>query len=168
MARPRAVDPAVALRFLLVAVIHGTTPRHVAAQQTPTVYPEFRADAILAKSTTGQAGAGLVVPVGVYVRFGLDAAAGATWQDRASSASGRVDAIVRFLLDPLRENRTALSIGGGLSAPIHRDGVKSPYLTVVLDVEGKSRGGITPGVELGLGGGARLGVVLRRSPPRWR
>lgn len=154
--------------MLFVAALSGATSARLAAQQNPSAYPEFRTDAILARGTAGQAGAGVVVPLGVYVRLGLDGAAGATWQGGVSSASGRVDAIARFLLDPLRENGTALSIGGGLSTPIRRDGVKSPYLTVVVDVEGKRRGGFTPGLELGLGGGARIGVVLRRSPPRWR
>jgi hypothetical protein len=153
--------------MLLVAAL-GSAAARLAAQQSPSAYPEFRADALFAKGTTGQAGVGVVVPLGVYVRFGLDGAAGATWQNGASSASGRVDAIARFLLDPLRESGTAISLGGGLSAPIRKDGVKSPYLTVVVDVEGKGRGGITPALELGLGGGGRVGVVLRRSPPHWR
>jgi hypothetical protein len=153
---------------LVVAAMSGATAARLAGQQTPSAYPEIRADAILGNGAVGQAGAGVVVPMGIYVRFGLDGAAGATWQGGGSSASGRIDAIARFLFDPLRENGTALSLGGGLSAPIQRDGVKSPYLTLVVDVEGKRRGGVTPAVELGLGGGARIGVVLRRSPPRWR
>ena len=169
MARPRAVGPGVAAGgVVFAALLLGSTATRLTAQQSPSAYPEFRADAILAKGSTGQAGAGVVVPLGVYVRFGLDGAGGATWENGASSASARVDAIARFLLDPLRENGTAISIGGGLSAPIRKGGMKSPYLTTVVDVEGTSRGGITPAVEFGLGGGARIGVVLRRSPPRWR
>jgi hypothetical protein len=152
----------------LVVALFGATAARLTAQQSPVAYPEFRADALFGKGTTGQAGLGVVVPLGVYVRLGLDGAAGATWQNGVSSATGRVDAIVRFLLDPLRESGAAISLGGGLSAPIRKDGVKSPYLTVVIDVEGKARRGITPALELGLGGGGRVGIVLRRSPPRWR
>lgn len=140
----------------------------VAAQQAPTAYPEFRADAIFAGRTTAQGGIGLVAPVGVYVRFDVDGAVGTTWHDGTSSAVGRVDAIARFLLDPLRENAMGFSVGGGLSTPITDDGFRTPYLTLVMDVEGRRRGGWTPAVELGLGGGARIGFVLRRSPPRWR
>jgi len=154
--------------MVLVAALFGATAARLAAQQSPSTYPEFRADALFARGTTGQAGVGLVVPLGVYVRFGVDGAAGSTWQNGSSSASGRVDAIARFLLDPLREGGTAISLGGGLSAPIRKDGVKTPYLTIVVDVEGKGHRGFTPALELGLGGGGRVGVVLRRSPPRWR
>ncbi len=146
----------------------ATLAARLAAQQEPAAYPELRADAIFANGSTVQGGVGIVAPVGVYVRFGLDGAVGASWRDGTSSATGRVDAIARFLLDPLRENNVALSLGGGLSAPITGDGFKTPYLTLVLDVEGRRRAGWTPAFEVGLGGGARVGFVFRRSPPRWR
>lgn len=155
-ARPLAILIAVAL------------PAAVAAQQQPLAYPELRADAFFANGTTVQGGAGIVVPAGVYVRVGLDGGAGASWRDGSSFASGRVDLVARFLLDPLRENNIAFSFGGGLSEAIDRDGFKTPYLTIVMDVEGRRRGGFTPALEVGLGGGARVGFVLRRSPPRWR
>ncbi len=150
---------------ILIAVV---LPAALAAQQEPLTYPEFRADAFFASGTTVQGGAGVVVPAGVYVRVGLDGAAGESWRDGTSFASGRIDLIARFLLDPLRENNVAFSFGGGLSAPIDHDGFRTPYLTVVMDIEGRRRGGFTPALELGLGGGARVGFVLRRSPPRWR
>ena len=140
----------------------------LAAQQAPTTYPEFRADAIIATGTTVQGGVGVVVPAGLYARIGLDGGFGTRWREGSSSAVGRVDVIARFLLDPIRENDVGFSIGGGLSAPIDAGGFRTPYLTLVADVEGRRRGGFTPAVELGLGGGARIGFVLRRSPPRWR
>ena len=155
-------------RSLAIAFALGATNAAAAAAQEPAVYPELRADAIFGGRSTVQGGVGIVAPVGVYVRFGFDGAVGTTWHDGTSSAVGRVDAIARFLLDPLRENDLGFSVGGGLSAPITGDGFRTPYLTLVIDVEGRRRGGWTPGVELGLGGGARIGFVLRRSPPRWR
>jgi hypothetical protein len=151
-----------------LAITSGGLDSAVRAQQAPSVYPEVRLDAILGNGTAAQGGVGVVVPAGVYVRLGIDGAAGAVWHDGASSTEGRVDAVARFLLDPLRENDVALSVGGGLSVPIRRDGVKTPYLTVVIDVEGRRQGGLTPALQIGLGGGARVGLVLRRSPPRWR
>jgi hypothetical protein len=39
---------------------------------------------------------------------------------------------------------------------------------LVADLEGRKRGAITPAIQIGLGGGARVGVVLRTSVPRWR
>lgn len=152
------------LAILAVAAL----PAALAAQQEPLTYPEFRADAIVANGTSVQGAAGIVFPAGVYVRVGLDGGAGASWRDGTSSATGRIDLIARFLLDPLRETGLAFSAGGGLSAPIGRDGFRTPYLTIVMDIEGRRRGGFTPAFEVGLGGGARVGFVLRRSPPRWR
>lgn len=142
----------------------------VAAQQQPTrPYVEYRADAIFARGTTTQLGAGVVLPLGVYVRLGVDAAAGSTWRYGDTFGSGRVDAIARFLLDPFRESRLGLSLGGGVSAPIG-SAVPSqpPYLTAVLDVEWGRHRGTTPALEIGLGGGTRIGIVLRRSPMQWR
>jgi hypothetical protein len=160
----------VARALPLAILIAAAFPAALAAQQEPLTYPEFRADAFFASGTTVQGGAGIVVPAGVYVRVGLDGGAGESWRHGSSFASGRVDLIARFLLDPLRENNVAFSFGGGLGEPIDRDGLRTPYLTIVMDVElgGRRRGGFTPALEVGLGGGARVGFVLRRSPPRWR
>lgn len=152
----------------LAILIAAALPTALAAQQEPLTYPELRADAFFASGTTVQGGAGIVVPAGAYVRVGLDGGAGESWRHGSSFASGRVDVVARFLLDPLRENSVAFSFGGGLSEPIDRDGFRTPYLTIVMDVEGRRRGGFTPALEVGLGGGARVGFVLRRSPPRWR
>jgi hypothetical protein len=146
----------------------ATLSATLAAQQAPTSYPEFRGDAIIATGTTVQGGVGVVVPAGVYARVGLDGGFGTRWHEGSSSSVGRVDLIARFLFDPIRENDVAFSVGGGLSTPIDGDGFRTPYLTLVVDVEGRRHGGYTPAIELGLGGGARIGFVLRRSPPRWR
>jgi hypothetical protein len=135
----------------------------------PPLYPELRADAIVARQTAAQVGAGIIVPLGIYVRLSVDAAGGATFGDGTSRASGRVDAIGRFLLDPFRETPVAMSFGGGLSVP-YVDGQTHvrPYLTAVIDIEGRMRGRMTPAIQIGLGGGARVGIVLRASKPRWR
>jgi hypothetical protein len=140
------------------------------AQQQPTrPYAEYRADAILARGTAAQLGAGVVLPLGIYVRLGVDAAAGATWRHGETVGSGRVDAIARFLLDPFRESRLGFSVGGGVSAPIgSAEPSQPPYLTAVIDLEGRRRRGITPALQVGLGGGTRIGIVLRQSPPPWR
>jgi hypothetical protein len=140
-----------------------------AQQQPPRPYVEYRADAIFARGTAAQLGAGVVLPLGVYVRLGVDAAAGGTWRYGQTVASGRVDAIARFLLDPFRESRLGLSLGGGVSAPIgSEEPSQPPYLTTVLDVEWRRHRGTTPALEIGLGGGTRIGIVLRRSPMEWR
>ena len=111
----------------------------------------------------------LVIPAGVYVRTSVDGAAGVTWRDGSTRASGRVDLISRFLLDPYREVPIGVSLGGGVSVP-YASGDRNvrPYLTAVVDVEGRRRRGVTPAIQLGFGGGTRVGVVLRTSPSAWR
>jgi hypothetical protein len=167
------MNPTVILRvmsvlFVTFAAVLMPTSNARAQNQPPTV-AEYRADGIIGRGTTVQGGAGASLPLGVYVRLGVDAAAGATWRDQTSRASGRVDVIGRFLLDPFRETPLGLSIGGGLSVPYtDGDARLQPYLTVVIDVEGRMRGPVTPAVQLGFGGGTRIGFVLRASRPRWR
>jgi len=139
------------------------------AQGRPASYAEYRADVIAGSATAAQAGGGLVLPFGVYVRTSLDGAIGATWRDGAARTSGRADVISRFLLDPFRETPIVLSMGGGVSVPYANGDTRvRPYLTVVVDVEGRQHGAITPALQVGLGGGVRLGVVLRTSPRAWR
>jgi hypothetical protein len=140
-----------------------------AAQDAPPAYVEYRADAIINRGVAAQGGLGIVLPLGMYVRLGIDGAAGVTHIDGAMRGSGRVDAIGRFLLDPFREVPVAVSVGGGVSVPYVNDGTRTrPYATVVVDVEGRRKRGMTPAVQVGLGGGARIGVVIRASPLRWR
>jgi hypothetical protein len=147
-------------------VILGATVSR--AQLAPQRYAEYRLDAISGRGNTVQAGAGLNVPEGIYVRLAFDAAIGTTWRDGAAHPSGRGDVIARFLLDPLRESPLGLSLGGGVSVPVVQDDRVRPYATIVVDLEGRMRGHWTPALQLGLGGGTRLGVALRASPPRWR
>lgn len=144
-------------------------PHAVRAQRTPPVSPELRVDAIVARSPSLQAGAGLEIPAGIYVRIAVDGAAGATWRDRTTAASGRVDAVARFLLDPFREIPVGISFGGGVSVPVGAPmGARSPQLTLVADIEGGVHNGFAPALQFGLGGGARIGVVLRKTAPQWR
>lgn len=153
-----------------VAAVALLAVRTASAQQAPPrPYTEYRVDAIVARGTAAQLGAGVVLPLGIYVRLSVDAAAGATWRDGETVAGGRVDAIARFLLDPFRESRLGFSVGGGVSAPIgSAEPSQPPYLTAVLDLEWPRHRGLTPALQVGLGGGTRIGLVLRRSPLQWR
>jgi len=128
-------------------------------------YAELRVDAIAGRGNTAQAGGGVVIPLGLYVRLGLDGAAGATWRDGSSRASGRVEAITRFTLDPFRESPVALSLGGGVMLPyVDGDAHLRPLLAAVVDLEGRRRRRFTPALQVGVGGGVRVGLVLRASP----
>jgi hypothetical protein len=154
---------------VLVACLVVSASRASAQIIPAPVYGEYRGDAIVGRGTSAQAGIGGVFLMGTYVRTTIDAAGGATWRYDEARASGRVDAIARFLLDPFREARLGLSLGGGVSVPyVSGDAHVRPLLTAVIDVEGRMRGPVTPAIQVGLGGGTRIGFALRTSPPRWR
>ena len=156
----------VALAMVALALMF-LTPAIGRAQQRPGSYGEYRVDLIAATRNAAQVGAGIVTPLGTYVRFGVVGAAGPSWSGGDTRMSGRVEAIGRFTLDPLRETPFALSLGGGITFPFNYT-VNRPLLTAVLDVESRKKGKVTPFVQLGLGGGARLGAGLRTSPLNWR
>ena len=125
---------------------------------------EVRVDAIFARTGGVEAGYGFTVPAGIYVRTGLVAGIGSG----RHGVEGRTDLISRFSFDPFRQSRWAAYAGGGLSGRYRSqlDGGARAYLLVFLGVEGplpfgQPRGWV-PAVEVGLGGGARIGVVLRR------
>lgn len=163
------MNPFVLAHAAVIVALVAPSVAVARAQNAPPMYGEYRADAILGRGTAAQGGGGVSVPLGVYVRLAVDASAGATWHDGSTRGSGRVDAIGRFLLDPFREVPMALSLGGGVSVPyVAGQGQLRPYLVVVVDVEGRARGPFTPALQLGLGGGTRIGLVLRRSSGRWR
>lgn len=140
-----------------------------AQQRRIPPYAEYRSDAIFGRGAAVQAGAGLVFPLGVYTRLSADAAAGPLFDGGHVHASGRVDVIARFLLDPVRETPIGVSLGGGLTLP-YAEGDKrlGTFLTAVIDIEGRASRGFTPALQLGLGGGTRVGIVLRRSPRTYR
>ncbi|HEY7878050.1 MAG TPA: hypothetical protein VIC55_07485 [Gemmatimonadaceae bacterium] len=92
----------------------------------------------------------------------VDAAGGAARDGGITTGSGRADAIVRFLLDPFGESRWGLSTGGGVSVRYDPRRGWREYLVVVADLEGPASKAMVPAVQVGLGGGVRVGLVLRR------
>jgi hypothetical protein len=147
---------------------------------SPRLVPELRADVIIGDRAAAHVGAGVQLPVGYYVRIGAVAAAGVLIGERAAPvgsgestgarASGRVDLLARFLLDPFRQSRYGLSVGGGVSLRADQGDRARPVLLVAVDVEGRrSARGIAPALQVGLGGGVRIGVIVRRaSAPGYR
>jgi hypothetical protein len=151
---------------LAVAVADAQLPQ-------PTIHPETRLDVIVGHQPAVQLGAGVQIPMGYYVRVGLDAAIGVATNDREAlpgspdsppgPLDGRADLLVRFLLDPFRQSPWGLSLGGGLSARAEPGDHVRPRLLAAVDFEGRrSTRGIVPAIQVGVGGGVRLGVLLRR------
>jgi hypothetical protein len=134
--------------------------------QTPQqpLQTEWRVDGIFARTSGVDAGLGVSIPSGIYVRTGLVGGIGIG----RHGAEGRTDLLSRFSLDPFRQSRWALYGGGGISGRYRTkdDGGSHAYLLLFVGLEGPLPLGETSGwvpiIEAGLGGGARFGVGLRR------
>lgn len=129
----------------------------------PPVQLETRVDVLAGPPAGAQVGVGANVAAGYYLRIGADVAAGAALRDGGGVASGRVDIVTRYLLDPFRELRWGPYVGGGVTALWDRRANWRGDLLLLAGIEGPAHAGWRTSVELGLGGGARLGVVLRRA-----
>lgn len=123
--------------------------------------PEFRVDVIGSQITAIHAGAGILFPVGTYVRSGIVGGAGVA----AGGLSARTDFVAAFQLDPFRQSRWAPYAGGGISfRHDSRSRISNrSFLLAYIGVEGARRGKFAQAFELGLGGGVRAGVILRRA-----
>jgi len=129
----------------------------------PAVQFETRIDALGGPPAGAQLGIGANVAPDYYLRIGADAAFGAAARNGTAVAAGRVDIISRYLLDPLHEFRWGPYAGAGMTALWDQRANWRADLLLVLGIEGPVHAGWRTSVELGLGGGARLGVVLRRA-----
>lgn len=122
---------------------------------------ELRIDYLGGRRPGLHAGLGLSVRAGTYVRIGGNAGVGAdTFGARSDRA--HADLTARFLLDPYRENRVGVSLGGGIGARYGEERVRG-VLLLLADVEAGGRGRWTPFLRAGIGGGARIAVGLRRA-----
>ncbi len=130
--------------------------------------PAFRVDALIDRDPGAQVAVGVATPVDYNVRFAVDAGVGVVHRFDAMEAAGRLDLTVRWLSDPFRQSRWAISAGGGIGERFEAHRGPRTVAIVTVGVEGPSDGVWVPGVELGLGGGVRAGVTLRRAPRRQR
>jgi len=147
-----------------LVLLAAASPARAQQPRIP-IAPELRLDVIGTRPTSVQGAFGVEIPAGYYVRIGLLAGAGPTIErDGTTRAAGRADLLARFLIDPFRQSRWGFSAGGGVSLRADPGERVRPRLLVAVDLEGRrSRGGLTPAVQLGLGGGVRGGVGLRWS-----
>jgi hypothetical protein len=145
------------LALALPAVVAGQAP------SDGGVRPEVRLDAVnLGNREALHAGAGVQIPLGYYTRVGIIGGAGVSGRASKPKASGRLDVLARFLFDPFRQTRWGFSAGAGISLSVREGDRVRPYLATVLDLEGpRSSRGIAPAFQVGLGGGVRVGAVLR-------
>ncbi|MBW8768775.1 MAG: hypothetical protein JF589_03380 [Gemmatimonadetes bacterium] len=146
---------AVMTAAVLAAPLHAQQP-------STRLVPEVRIDAVGASPATVQGAVGIEIPAGWYVRVGVLAGAGASVDANEAGPAGRLDVLARFLLDPFRQSRWGFSAGGGISLLAREGEQVRPQLLVALDLEGpRSSSGVSPSIQVGLGGGVRAGVGLR-------
>lgn len=125
--------------------------------------PELRAEVIAGDPWYFLAGAGASIPAGVYTRLGINGAAGVARTDSATLSAARIDGTVRFLLDPFRQSRVGLYGLAGVSGMYLESDGWTPRLLLGFGLEGRVRGRTISSIEVALGGGARVSLVMRRA-----
>ncbi len=139
-----------------------------AAATTVRWRTSLRADAVIDRDVGAQLAIGVAVPAQYNVRLALDVGAGGVRRSDTWRSTGRADLLARWLSDPFRQSRWGINAGGGVGIRLEDARQSRVVAIVTVGVEGESDGRWVPGVELGLGGGVRLGVTMRRAPARRR
>jgi hypothetical protein len=120
--------------------------------------PSVRLDVLGGDPTALQAGAGIGIPFSNYFSVGGTVGAGIS----STGFSGRLDGFGTFQLDPYNQSEWHPYVGGGVTLRGDGGGPGTrTYLLAFIGANGPSTGSIAPGVELGFGGGVRLGVTMR-------
>jgi hypothetical protein len=135
--------------------------------QAPTTpVPEVRLDVLAASQTNlVQLGSALSFGSTGYGRTVLAVAGGTATRGGQTRGSARIDSAIRFHLDPYRLSKWGAYAQGGVSALYEEfDGWRA-LVSVAIGVETPPAAHKTWAFELGLGGGIRLGLALRRARP---
>lgn len=162
----RAAAPLAALLAAVAVVAPRAAAQAPGALAVGPVEAEARLDAIVAEHRqTYHAGLGAFRSVGRAVRVGVVAGGGVT--DREAGYEGartsmRAELVARFVLRASPTGRPRLYAGAGAGAGWVTNESGRGVAHLLVGVQG---GGTRweHAVELGLGGGVRLGVALRRA-----
>lgn len=148
-----------------LAASAGEASAQFGEPQPPVPRWEARLEATAAETLGAAAGIGLGIRTGWYARPSLTLAAGAVQgADEVWRGSQRGDLVLRFLLDPFGERPRGWYGGAGVSVQ-HVAGRSRGSLLLLAGVEGRTRRGVRPALELGLGNGVRIGIVFRSARP---
>lgn len=128
--------------------------------QAQKVQPEVRLDVLGPRPYSVEPGIGVVLPMGNYVRVSAGAGYALPLETSLAGDRWRADLLARGTFDPFRQERWALSIGGGLS--FRRS---TTYLAAIAELEGPELSGLMPAFQVGVSGGVRVGFILRRAVP---
>jgi hypothetical protein len=168
-------------RLCMMALLALSAPASAqSGPPLPRLMNEGRVDARISRSNSVELGWSLIIPASVYVRTALTAAGGYVRRDQRWMRESRYEATARFLLDPFRQARYGLSLGGGVGMT-NSDGLFTapnvvgqqsqrwrPFLAAFADVELRRSAGLTPAIQVGVGSGVRVGLVIRSATNRWR
>jgi hypothetical protein len=152
-----------AIAAALILSASAIAPHNVSAQEQKVAVavsyiPMVRLDVLGGDPTALQAGAGIAFPFSNYFRLGAAIGAGIS----ESGFSGRLDGFGQFSLDPYHQLEWEPYVGGGVTVRGDGGGPGTrTYLLGFIGANGPSTGRIAPGVELGFGGGVRLGFTMR-------
>ena len=149
----------LALSCATRAVLAQRSGQHTA----PRIQPEVRADYIGSRAAAAHLGFGVNVPATTYIRVGIVGAVGQAWSGGDAEFAGRVDGLIRFVVDPLRESRWAPYAAGGIGGLYDESEKWRGVLVGALGVEGPMTGSVVPAIEVGFGGGVRVGIAFRRA-----
>lgn len=151
-----------ALPIALLLLTLAPSPARAQRSSGGALQWEARADATVSPRPAVHAGVGVNVRAGAYARVGLAYLAGAAdMRDASLRFSHRAEMSVRFLLDPYAERPHGLYGGAGLTVRQDEGGDAEGRLMLLIGIEGDPRRNMIPAVEVALGGGVRVGVVLR-------
>jgi hypothetical protein len=134
-----------------------------AQSQSPSAL-EVRVDGIAAsRVTTVHLGVGGTRLLARNVELQLVIGGGAAFRRALSghAAAGRADLLARFAPLPADRRRWSAYIAGGLSALVERGTSGRAVLALLVGVEGGRARETRTFVELGVGGGVRLGAGVR-------
>lgn len=156
------IKHAAVVAALILSATAVPSPELAAQEQQVAVavsyIPSLRLDVLGGNPTALQAGAGIAFPVSNYFSVGAAVGAGIS----STGFSGRVDGFAQFSLDPYHQMEWEPYVGGGVTVRGDGGGPGTrTYLLGFIGANGPSTGAIAPGVELGFGGGVRLGVTMR-------
>lgn len=148
----------------------ATDPRYV----PPAPVLELRTVLPVQEDPEFQLGPGISVRAGWYLRAALAVLGGVSQRDSTTVGVARVEAALRFHLDPFFEGSgcfrrdgqgrcRGLYAGGGLTQRVYGSGIgaQDPALLFLVGVEGRRRDSGVWALELGVGGGVRIGATWR-------
>jgi hypothetical protein len=152
------------LRQALAALAASGSLFATRADAQQRVQSEVRIDALLARTNAVHASAGANAVAGTYARIGLLAGAGVRRIRDKWRSSGRLDAVARMHVDPLRQHAWGAYAGGGATLLFDEHTRTRARVLVVVGYEGPvTPAGWIAGIEAGVGGGLRIALTARRA-----